>query len=624
MASSDQDDLLALQQLTLSRKNVDATKNWSRPSRIPNPGCVFPAISGVPNSRLDSHLDGLNRSPHIGSTVRRPSSQPSKKSKNKRNHVPITIEFGDDEDEQDRRDDQDHRDDQEDQDDRDRRDDRDELEFLRAQNEDLRLQNRMLREQLTRTESKNVILETTNHEKSREDFDVLTRFFRAYMTLLVLFNTICKEVFKNKVEVEGYGSSLMKMFEIITNYEFCSKKSVFGDFDIKIKGKPKRFDEFFKVFKNYCVNSGGIIAGSHLVIINLKEPHVLRKRGVSGSCEFRIFSFDIVDISKVPIQAVKVDIVFDDGTTVWCGDLCVKTLVISKSGISSVNPATKKINCFFSYMWNLMNRQTKATWNDPHELTPYNIQMLLRVLKFQDTGYKLHKVPQIEMVFCSISQDNTKSVSLTGCKCSKPVSIGISVFPDFTKNNKCIFCKGPLTQFVLTDSPLVEILDKEMIKKLFSDPDAEKKAEFDHKMSIYGARPLARMMCGRSTDVDIRKLLAYSSEPSNIHRVENPELQRPVFFMTMGQLARARQELAQVFMPAGQELAPASQELAPASQELAPESQELSPAFVPASQGLVPQQPQQPSFRDLVIQSSSRQPGIFQTRRWRGSSPRPS
>jgi hypothetical protein len=371
----------------------------------------------------------------------------------------------------------------------------------------------------------------------------------------------------------------------------------------------------------------------------------LRKRSVSGSCEFRIFSFDIVDISKSPIQAVKVDIVFDDGTTVWCGDLCAKTLVISKSGISSVNPATKKTNCFFTYMWNLMNKQTKATWNDPHELTPYNIQMLLRVLKFQGTGYKLHKVPQIEMVFCSISQDVTKSVSLTGCKCSKPVSIGISVFPDFTKNNKCIFCKDPFKQFVLTNSPLTEILDKETIEKLFSDPDAEKKAEFDQKMSIYRARPLARMMNGQPTDIDISKLLAYSREQTLDHRVDDQVRQRSVFVMTADQLL-ALQELAlagqllalEELALAGQELAPAGQELAPAGQALAPEGQELVPAgqalapagqeLVPAGQELAPAGqvlvPQQPSFRDLAIQSSSRQPGIFQIRRWRGASPGPS
>ena len=588
---------IILDQIRLSRKHVDAPKDWERPSRTPNPGCVFSAMSGVPNSKLDSHLDGLNRPPHDGRTVRRPTSQTSKKPKNQRNRVQIPIEFGedtdfgDDQDCQDREDREDRqgREDREDRQDRQGREDREELDFLRAQNEDLQLQNRMLREQLERTRSQYSILATTIHENSTKDLDVLTRFFRAYMTLLILFNTICNEVFKNKVKVEGYGSSLMKMFEIITNYEFCSKESVFGDFDIKIKGKPKRFDDFFKFFKNYCVNSGSIIPGSHLVILNLREPSVLRKRSASGSTEFCIFSFDIADISKSPIQAVKVDVVFDNGTTVWCGDLCSKTLVVSNSGISSVNSSTKETNCFFSYMWNLMTRQTKATWRNPHELTPLNIQMLLRVLKFKNTCYKLHKVPQIEKDFCPISQDVTESVNLTGCKCSKPVPIGISVFPEFTKNNKCPFCKDPLKRFVLTNSPLIKILDKETIEKLFSNPESEKRAEFDHRMSIYAGRPMARMKPSHSIDIDISQLLAFSSEQPIIPHGGNQVRPRSAF-MPVGQ----------AFMPAGQAFMPAGQ------------------AFMPAGQELVIEQR---SLRDLVVQSSSRQPGIFQIRRWRGQSP---
>ena len=215
-----------------------------------------------------------------------------------------------------------------------------ENEALRAENEALRAQIELFKSQQSNAPAPESLMETpykdavtispaTILKRKMANFSRRVRFF---FILLDAFNQIIKHRCKlddDEAEIEGCGSVLRKIFELVTiiNADISENTLTIPDLDFKFYGSKENFEAFAKNVSEWISEKGLNIPGTHFIISKMRR-FTAKKTMSSGSiAEYEKFMLEVIDSSTKEI--FMIDIMNMDGSTVFPCDFSVNSLSIS-------------------------------------------------------------------------------------------------------------------------------------------------------------------------------------------------------------------------------------------------------------------------------------------------------
>jgi hypothetical protein len=334
-----------------------------------------------------------------------------------------------------------------------------ETECLRAELEMLRMQNSTQSPVLVQeTKYKDAVKITSETIQKRKMSDFFRRF-RLFFILLGFLNQIIKYRCKfdnDDVEVEGCGSVLRKIFELVTciSTNISEKILKVPDLDFKFYGSKEQFEKFANKVSEWICENRLNIPGTHFIVGEMRRFTAKKPMPNGSIAKYEKFMIKVIDSSTKEI--FMIDIMNIDGSTVFPCDFSVNALAVSpKRGIHAKDPLHRKGKFnFIDFILDIISKTTTCMTRSSWKFDEFSLNFLTRGIKMNEAGYEIHGAPVLTTATCPVMCDNAICVSLTGCGCknSKGVSIPllISIYAaiGIFREKRCPKCRGVLKEFV--------------------------------------------------------------------------------------------------------------------------------------------------------------------------------
>jgi hypothetical protein len=332
------------------------------------------------------------------------------------------------------------------------------------------------------------------------------RRVRLFFLLLDFFNQILKHLCKfedcedGDVEIEGCGSVLRKIFEMVTSTsaaEISENTLTIPDLDFKFYGSRAEFDEFAEKVSLWITTNKLNVPGTHFIIGVMRRFTAKKPMMNHGIAEYEKFTIQVIDSATK--EVFMIDITLFDGSTVFPCDFTVNSFAVSPThGIFVKDPSPIHRNAksdFLAVLRDVSSRTTACmTRRSEWEYNDFSLNFLLRGFKMHQAGYQMLGSPILEVSECPITLGESLCVKLIGCNCSKqkekngkpiplPVVLSISsAIGIFDNRKRCPHCRGQLSRFItLPEKSKQDLKDPLGFSKLLmSDPQQKvSKSELD-------------------------------------------------------------------------------------------------------------------------------------------------
>jgi hypothetical protein len=337
---------------------------------------------------------------------------------------------------------------------------------LNAENQRLRAELEMLKMQ-TQNPVPDVVQETkyrdavtitpeTIEKRKIADFFRRVRFF---FILLGFLNQIIKNRCKfdnDEVEVEGCGSVLRKIFELVTNIStnISEKMLKIPDLDFKFYGSKSEFEEFANKVSEWICENKLTIPGTHFIIGKMRRFTAKKPMSNGSIAEYEKFMIEVIDTATK--ETFMIDIMNNDGTIVFPCDFTVNSLTVSQTrGIYSKDPMHRKGKFNFGdVILDIISKTTTCMTRSPWKYEKYSLNFLVRQIKMREAGYEMQGAPILSIATCSVMCDSSICVSLTGCRCEtskgEPMPLSMSIYAAISilRQKRCPKCRDVLKDFV--------------------------------------------------------------------------------------------------------------------------------------------------------------------------------
>ena len=336
-----------------------------------------------------------------------------------------------------------------------------EIEALRAENVALKSQqsNPPASESLKETSYRDAVSISPATKEKRK----LANFFRRvrlFFILLDTFNQIIKHRCKfddDDAEIEGCGSVLRKIFELVTNISADISENTFTipDLDFKFYGSKEEFKEFAKKVSELICENRLNIPDTHFIIGKMRRFTAKKPMSNGQIVQFEKFTLKVIDSSTKEI--FMIDIMNVDGSTVCPCDFTVNSLVVSPTrGIYAKNPLHRKGKFnFLGVIRDISSRETTCMTKSPWKFENHSLTFLVRQIKMIEAGYAMLGAPILTTATCPVMCEDALCVSLTGCRCKNtkgdtmPVQMSIcAAIGIYEREKRCPNCRAGLIKFV--------------------------------------------------------------------------------------------------------------------------------------------------------------------------------
>jgi hypothetical protein len=337
---------------------------------------------------------------------------------------------------------------------------------LKAENQRLRAELEMLRMQ-TSTQSPVLVEETkykdavkiTSETIQKRKISDFFRRVRLFFILLGFLNQIIKYRCKfdnDDVEVEGCGSVLRKIFELVTciSTNISDKILKVPDLDFKFYGAKEQFEKFANKVSEWICENKLTIPGTHFIVGEMRRFTAKKPMPNGSIVEYEKFMIKVIDPATK--ETFMIDIMNIDSSIVFPCDFTVNSLVVSQtSGIYSKDPLHRKGKFkFIDFILDIISKKTTCMTRSSWKFDESSLNFLTRGIKMHEAGYEMHDAPILTIATCPITCDNAICVSLTGCRCknskgvSIPLSISIYATIGIFREKRCPKCRDILKEFV--------------------------------------------------------------------------------------------------------------------------------------------------------------------------------
>jgi hypothetical protein len=285
------------------------------------------------------------------------------------------------------------------------------------------------------------------------------RRVRLFFILLDAFNQIIKHRCKlddDEAEIEGCGSVLRKIFELVTNIsaDISENTLTIPDLNFKFYGSKSDFEAFAKKVSEWVIENELNIPGTHFIIQGMNLFTAKKPMSNGQVVEYEKYMIVVIDSSTKEI--FMIDIMNMDGSTVFPCDFSVNSLAVSpKRGIYAKDPLHRKgKKNFLEVIRDISSRTTTCMMKGPWKFEKYSLIFLIRQIKMHEAGYEMQGAPVLTKATCPVMCDDALCVSLTGCRCKNtkgdtmPVQISIYTTIGIYQEKRCPNCRDVLKEFV--------------------------------------------------------------------------------------------------------------------------------------------------------------------------------
>ena len=308
----------------------------------------------------------------------------------------------------------------------------------------------------------------------------LANFSRRVRLYFILLDTFNRKLDDDEAEIEGCGSVLRKIFELVTNIsaDISENTLTIPDLDFKFYGSKEDFETFAKKVSEWISENELGIPETHFIIGKMYRFTAKKTISSGQIVEYEKFTLEVIDFSTKEI--FMIDIMNVDGSAVFPCDFSVNSLAVSpKRGIYAKDPLHRKgkfnflgvIHDIFSGTTTCM---TKSSW----KFEKSSLIFQVRQIKMLEAGYEMQGAPVLRPGICPVMCDDALCVSLTGCRCKDtkgaPIPVMMSIYAAigiYDREKRCPNCRDILKEFVCSAVESIQSMCEP--KKLTS------KAEFE-------------------------------------------------------------------------------------------------------------------------------------------------
>jgi hypothetical protein len=284
----------------------------------------------------------------------------------------------------------------------------------------------------------------------------LANFSRRVRLYFILLDTFNRKLDDDEAEIEGCGSVLRKIFELVTNIsaDISENTLTIPDLDFKFYGSKEDFETFAKKVSEWISENELNIPGTHFIIGKMYRFTARKPMSNDQVVEYEKFTLEVIDSSIKEI--FMIDIMNMDGSTVFPCDFSVNSLAVSpKRGIYAKDPLHRKGKFnFLGVIHDIFSGTTTCMTKGPWKFEKQSLNFLVRQIKMIEAGYEMQGAPILTTATCPVMCDDALCVSLTGCRCKDtkgvPIPVQISIYTTIGiyQEKRCPNCRDVLKDFV--------------------------------------------------------------------------------------------------------------------------------------------------------------------------------
>jgi hypothetical protein len=284
----------------------------------------------------------------------------------------------------------------------------------------------------------------------------IANFSRRVSLFFILLDAFNRKLDDDEAEIEGCGSVLRKIFELVTNIsaDISENTLTIPDLDFKFYGSKSDFEAFAKKVSEWVGENGLNIPGTHFIIGRMYRFTAKKMMSNGQIVEYEKFTLEVIDSSTKEI--FMIDIMNMDGSTVFPCDFSVNSLAVSpKRGIYAKDPLHRKGKFnFLGVIRDIFSRTTTCMTKSSWKFEKPSLIFLVRQIKMLEAGYEMQGAPVLEISRCPVMCDDALCVSLTGCRCKNtkgdtmPVQMSICATIGIYEQKRCPNCRDVLKEFV--------------------------------------------------------------------------------------------------------------------------------------------------------------------------------
>jgi hypothetical protein len=390
-----------------------------------------------------------------------------------------------------------------------------------------------------------------------------SRRVRLFFILLDAFNQIIKHRCKlndDEAEIEGCGSVLRKIFELVTiiNADISENTLTIPDLDFKFYGSKENFEAFAKNVSEWISEKGLNIPGTHFIISEMRRFTAKKIMSNGSIAEYEKFMLEVIDSSTKEI--FMIDIMNVDGSTVFPCDFTVNSLAVSpKRGIYAKDPLHRKGKFnFIGVIGDISSGRTTCMTRSSWKFEEFSLNFLTRILKMREASYKVQGAPALTTALCTIMCEDATCVSLTGCRCKdskeKPMPVSMSIYAaiNIYEQKRCPNCRDILKDFVCSAVESIESMcePKELPSKAEFELLTERAERMGQGYSFSGLKELSeeskdafKTLYEFSRKTEVREndaQMRAGSAPVPAHIIAEEEAEEEIVFHFVRELARNR------------------------------------------------------------------------------------
>jgi hypothetical protein len=284
----------------------------------------------------------------------------------------------------------------------------------------------------------------------------IANFSRRVSLFFILLDAFNRKLDDDEAEIEGCGSVLRKIFELVTSIsgDISENTLTIPDLDFKFYGSKSDFEAFAKKVSEWIGENELNIPGTHFIIGKMYRFTAKKTMPNGQIVEYEKFTLEVIDSSTK--EMFMIDIMNMDGSTVFPCDFSVNALAVSpKRGIHAKDPLHRKGKFnFLGVIRDIFSRTTTCMTKGPWKFEKQSLNFLVRQIKMIEAGYEMQGAPVLTTATCPVMCDDALCVSLTGCRCKNtkgdtmPVQISIYTAISISKGKRCPNCRDILKEFV--------------------------------------------------------------------------------------------------------------------------------------------------------------------------------
>jgi hypothetical protein len=284
----------------------------------------------------------------------------------------------------------------------------------------------------------------------------IANFSRRVSLFFILLDAFNRKLDDDEAEIEGCGSVLRKIFELVTSIsgDISENTLTIPDLDFKFYGSKSDFEAFAKKVSEWIGENELNIPGTHFIIGKMYRFTAKKTMSNGQIVEYEKFTLEVIDSSTK--EMFMIDIMNMDGSTVFPCDFSVNALAVSpKRGIHAKDPLHRKGKFnFLGVIRDIFSRTTTCMTKGPWKFEKQSLNFLVRQIKMIEAGYEMQGAPVLTTATCPVMCDDALCVSLTGCRCKNtkgdtmPVQISIYTAISISKGKRCPNCRDILKEFV--------------------------------------------------------------------------------------------------------------------------------------------------------------------------------